>query len=88
MTREEFEQSARQKGYGEATMVRFEPSSRSDFHSHDKVSFVFVIEGEFILNTENDAPRYGAGDICILEKDVNHAEEAGPDGATILVARK
>ncbi|CUH61597.1 cupin domain-containing protein [Thalassobacter stenotrophicus] len=88
MTRDEFEDTARSDGYGEPKRVRFDPSSRSETHSHDQVSFVYVLEGEFILNTDDGAPRYDPGETCILPKDVNHAEEAGPDGATILVARK
>ncbi|KIN73530.1 cupin domain-containing protein [Sulfitobacter guttiformis] len=88
MTREEFEDTARREGYDDPKLVRFDPSSRSETHSHDKVSFVYVVEGEFILNTDGGAPRHGPGETCILPKNVNHAEEAGPDGATILVARK
>jgi quercetin dioxygenase-like cupin family protein len=88
MTREEFEDTARREGCGEPKLVCFDPSSRSEMHQHDEVSFVFVVEGEFILNTEDGAPRHGPGDTCILPKGVNHAEEVGSDGATILVARK
>lgn len=88
MTRQEFEDTACRDGYGEPKLVHFDPSSRSEMHSHDQVSFVYVLEGEFILNTDDGAPRHGPGETCLLPKGVAHAEEAGPDGATILVARK
>lgn len=88
MTRSEFEELARCEGYAEPKIVSFEPLSRSKTHRHDKVSFVYVLEGEFILNTAELAPRHGPGETCLLDKNVDHAEEAGPEGATILVARK
>lgn len=88
MTKSEFEDIARNEGYGEPTLVHFEPLSRSDTHSHDKTSFVYVVKGEFILNTAEGAPRYQPGETCLLDKDIDHAEEAGPNGASILVARK
>lgn len=88
MTKTEFEEIVRREGYAEAKQVNFEPLSRSEIHTHDKISFVYVLEGKFILNTADQASSYGAGETCILDKNVDHAEEAGPDGASILVARK
>jgi quercetin dioxygenase-like cupin family protein len=52
------------------------------------MSFVYVLEGEFILNTPDGAKRYLPGETCLLEKNIEHAEEAGATGARILVARK
>lgn len=88
VTRSEFDELVHKEGYTETKLVHFEPLSRSETHSHDKVSFVFVLEGEFILNTAVGAACYSPGETCLLEKNINHAEEAGPNGATILVARK
>ncbi len=88
MTPEEFNVIRARDGYGESKRVSFEAQSRSPMHIHDKVSFVYVLEGEFILNTAEGAPRYLAGETCILDKNIEHAEEAGPDGAVILVARR
>ncbi|MEW9920117.1 hypothetical protein AB2B41_10910 [Marimonas sp. MJW-29] len=55
---------------------------------HDQISFVYVLDGQFILNTAEGAPAYLPGQTCVLAANVQHAEEAGPDGARILVARK
>lgn len=88
MMREEFEALARGQGYADPVQVSFEPFSRSQTHTHDKVSFVYVVKGEFILNTAEGARSHGPGETCLLDKDIDHAEEAGPQGATILVARK
>ena len=88
MTRDEFEAQARAEGYGAAKEVSFAPSSRSETHQHDLASFVYVLEGTFILNTAQGAPAYTAGQTCTLPANTDHAEEAGPEGATILVARK
>jgi quercetin dioxygenase-like cupin family protein len=88
MTPEEFEDIRKAEGYGPAKEVQFAPNSRSEPHVHDQVSFVYVLDGVFILNTAQGAPRYGPGETCLLEANVEHAEEAGPEGATIRVARK
>jgi len=88
MTPEEFDVIRKKEGYGEPKQVSFEPLSKSVAHTHDKMSFVYVLEGEFILNTAEATPRYQLSETCILDKDIEHAEEAGPDGAVILVARK
>ena len=47
-----------------------------------------MVEGEFILNTAKGAARHLPGETCLLAANVEHAEEAGANGATILVARK
>ena len=88
MSPQEFEAARQEGGYGDAKQVSFPPLSRSALHTHDQISFVYVLKGEFILNTAEGAPRYHAGQTCILDKDIEHAEEAGPEGAAILVARK
>ncbi len=88
MTPQDFENARLKGGYSEARKVSFAPLSLSAQHVHDKVSFVYVLEGEFILNTAEGAQRHFAGESCFLDKDVEHAEESGPDGAVILVARK
>lgn len=88
MTQDEFEQQLLRKGYSKARRVSFDALSRSQSHIHHQASFVYVVEGEFILNTADGAARYFPGDTCVLDKNVEHAEEAGANGATILVARK
>ena len=88
MTPEEFERQARNEGYGATKRVEFAALSRSETHTHDKISFVYVVEGEFILNTAKGAARHLPGETCVLAANVEHAEEAGANGATILVARK
>lgn len=88
MTRNEFEEVARNEGYHELIEASFKPLSKREIHSHDKVSFVYVLEGEFILNTVDGSPSYRSGETCVVEKGIDHAEGAGPEGASILVARK
>lgn len=88
MTRDEFEKIARSEGYEDFIEATLKPSSRREPHSHDTVSFVYVIDGKFILNTDDGSPSFHPGETCLVEKGVNHAEEAGPEGASILVARK
>lgn len=88
MTQEEFKETASREGFDTPKAVSFEPSARSDMHTHDKVSFVYVVSGEFILNTVDGAKVYGPGETLVLDKDIEHAEEAGTMGATVLAARK
>lgn len=49
---------------------------------------MYVVDGLFVLNTADGAARYRPGETCTLDAHVEHAEEAGPTGATILVARR
>jgi len=88
MTPEEFERQARNEGYRATKRVEFAALSRSETHTHDKISFVYVVEGEFILNTPEGAARHLPGETCLLGANVEHAGEAGANGAAILVARK
>ncbi len=88
MTPQDFEIARLKGGYSEARQVSFAPLSLSAQHVHENISFVYVLEGEFILNTAKGAQKHFAGETCILDKDVEHTEESGPDGAVILVTRK
>lgn len=88
MTPHDFEVARQKDGYSEPKQVSFAPRSLSTMHTHDKASFVYVLEGEFILNTVEGTRKHFAGETCTLDKDIEHAEEAGSDGAVILVARK
>ncbi|MDU8913862.1 hypothetical protein [Aestuariicoccus sp. MJ-SS9] len=88
MTPQAFDRICKKEGYGAPKQVRFEALARSAPHVHDQVSFVYFLEGEFILNPADGAPRYLAGKTCFMEKNIEHAEEAGKDGAVTLVTRK
>lgn len=88
MSPEEFDRIRQREGWGEPRRIRFEASSSSPPHVHDQASFVYVVEGVFILDTAEGAASYLAGETCVLDANVEHAEKAGPMGATILVARK
>jgi quercetin dioxygenase-like cupin family protein len=88
MTPEDFEAHAEAEGYGPPTRAEIAPNTRRETHTHDKISLVYVVEGTFILNLEDGAPRLMAGQTIELGPDIPHGEEAGPEGAVILVARK
>lgn len=85
---EEYEQARKAGGYGEPKEIRYEPNFISDMHVHDKACFVYVVEGEFRLKTENHLEHHPAGHTCLLPEHTMHAELAGPGGATILVAQR
>lgn len=88
MTRQEFERMRAGEGYGEARKVAFAALARSQPHTHDQASLVYVLEGEFILDTAAGAKQYRPGETCRLDGHVEHAEQAGPEGAVVLVARR
>ncbi|MCB5198676.1 cupin domain-containing protein [Loktanella sp. TSTF-M6] len=88
MTEDDYRDIARSQDYGTPQEVSIAPDTRRETHTHDQTSFVYVISGRFILNTAEGSPAYDPGDIVILPANIPHAEEAGPEGATILVARK
>ncbi|HEY5720583.1 MAG TPA: hypothetical protein VIW02_09395 [Gammaproteobacteria bacterium] len=83
-----FRQMARQRGYGEPRTKRYPPDSTSDLHTHELECLVLVLEGDFILATESGSTRYSAGETCTLPAATRHAEGAGAEGASILVATR
>lgn len=88
MNETQFKQALKDKGYGEAERVEYLPDSAKGMHAHDITAFVFVVSGEFVLRTKGGTKSFLPGDTCEVAAGTLHTEETGPDGATVLIARK
>jgi hypothetical protein len=84
MTRAEFEELVRTGGFGEPKQVSFPPLSRSPTHQHDMMSFVFVLDGEFILNTPVGALGTGRGKRALWIRASTTPRKQGPRGQRCL----
>lgn len=88
MDEEEFRQLLQTEGFSEPKTVDYAPNSANEMHIHDFTAHVFVLSGEFTLVTEGGEQIHQPGETCQLAGGTLHSEQAGPDGATILVGRK
>ena len=58
---------------GNVSMVRFEPGSRTHWHSHSGGQLLLVVEGEGWVQTRGEAPQsVGPGDTVSIEPDEVH----------------
>lgn len=86
MTEVEFRAGITARG-GELIDVEWEPNRVPPLHAHDWFATGLVLRGEFTLEANGVATRYGEGDVFELGAGIPHRELAGPDG-TKLVAGK
>ena len=88
MIEDQFRQELRERSYGDAEIMEFEPNREKEMHSHDESVMALVISGEFTLVLESGSTTYGPGEWCENPAGTLHTERIGPDGVTALVALK
>lgn len=88
MDQVEFESIILEEGYGAPIPKEYEANSTCDMHTHDFSVLLLVLNGEFKLRTEQGVESFVPGEVCRLEAGVTHAEEAGSEGARIVLAKK
>lgn len=88
MTEAEFAQQLETEGYSVATVIKIEPGMSNDMHTHDFSAFVMVQSGTFTLVTEDASVTHQPGETCKLSAGILHCEQAGAEGATILIGKK
>ncbi len=83
---------AAQKGYDTPTEKSLTPGTVNDRHTHDVALFVYVLEGEFIVDVETGTEFVTSvclpGDTIEVPSGVAHIERVGGEGTNLLVARK
>ena len=84
----EFDRLVHEEGFGEPAQKEYDPNATSEMHTHDFSVVLLVLGGEFKLRTEQGVESFLPGDICRLKAGVSHAEEAGPEGARIVLSKK
>lgn len=84
--------AAAHKGYDTPTVKSLEPGTVNESHTHDVALFVYVQQGEFIVDVEADTEFRTKvclpGDTIEVPGGVVHIERVGHEGTTLLVARK
>ena len=88
MDRSSFEAGLAADGYAEPLDRRMEAGQAAPTHTHPFDARLFMIEGEFVLETAGMTHRYGPGEMFEVPAGVPHAERFGPAGATYLVGRR
>ena len=88
MNADEFRQELRERGYGDAEIMEFEPNREKEMHTHDQSAMSLVISGEFTLALESGSTTYGPDEWCENPAGTSHTERIGPNGAKVLPAKK
>ena len=55
-------------------------------HVHERDLIVLIQEGAFIVDYGDRKDEFGPGDMCYVAPNVKHTDQAGPEGATYLMA--
>lgn len=55
------------------------PSSRTELHTHGFYELMYVIKGEMYQNIEYQRHLYPQGSLCLVNKNIHHAEEFSTD---------
>ena len=76
------------RGYGEAQVKSYPPHTDGPLHTHDVAVRLLVLDGAFTLAEPDRSTTYHPGEVCELAAGARHAEQAGADGATILLAKR
>jgi quercetin dioxygenase-like cupin family protein len=75
-------------GFDEIIQKDWEPNLSIPNHTHPYDVRVQVAAGQVTLTLGETAQTYAAGQGFYLARDVEHAEQYGPQGASFWVARK
>ena len=88
LTLQEFEASARTKGFDEIVERHWPPQSVLETHTHPFDVLLRVVSGEMWLRFGSDTHHLTAGDSIEFDRNVAHAERYGDEGTTYWVARR
>ena len=61
------------------------PGNRNELHSHDYYELMFVIDGEIYQNIEYKRHLYPKGSLCLLNRNIHHAEEFSTDYRVVFL---
>jgi quercetin dioxygenase-like cupin family protein len=56
------------------------PNIRSEPHSHDTHEFFFFLEGDGVVQIEQEARRVGPGDLVYIPRNAAHSVRSGANG--------
>ncbi len=86
MNETEFRAYAAAEGYDEPE-ARSQPAGKFfDSHTHERDLIVLIQEGTFTVDYGDRKDEFGPGDMCYVAPKVDHTDQAGPEGASYLLA--
>jgi quercetin dioxygenase-like cupin family protein len=86
MNETEFRAYAAAEGY-DAPEARSQPPGKFfDTHAHERDLIVLIQEGTFTVDYFDRKDEFGPGDMCYVAPGINHTDQAGPEGASYLLA--
>lgn len=88
MNAETFTADAKAAGYNKFSEREYSAAPADGEHSHDFDARVMVTGGAITLTIEGDRKLYQPGDWCEVLSGTVHQEEVGPEGVTLLVAKR
>ena len=88
MDEQRFRQLALERGYGEFQIKTYVAHNDGPLHAHAFSVMLLVTEGHFALAFEDGTSNYRPGEVCELAANVMHTERAGPQGASVLLAKR
>ena len=88
MNTEAFTADAKAAGYTEFFEREYAAAPADGEHTHDFDARVMVTGGAITLTIEGERKVYRPGDWCEVLAGTLHAEEVGPEGVTLYVAKR
>jgi mannose-6-phosphate isomerase-like protein (cupin superfamily) len=82
----EFRAYAAAEGYDEPEARSQPPGKFFDTHTHERDLIVLIQEGTFTVDYGDRKDEFGPGDMCYVAPKVDHTDQAGPEGASYLLA--
>ena len=68
----------------EVNLIKLEPNSTFDEHSHEKTEWIFILEGSY----SDEKGTYYKGHFIIAEKGSKHSTKSGPEGCQVIVVKQ
>ena len=87
-TFQQFEATARAKGFNEVLELNRAADTLLDSHSHPFSVSARIVEGSLWLTVGDQTRHLQAGDTFVLDADVPHSERYGAQGARYWAARR
>ena len=88
MDAQQFRELALERDYGDVQTKAYVPHNDGPLHTHPFSVVLLVTEGNFALAFEDGTSNYLPGEVCEVAANVIHTERAGPEGASVLLAKR